>query len=393
MNTKKILLLLIAFLLFMPLLQKSFNWFAEKKLFGAIEIQTKPVFSSKSYFEGTWQETYNKYINDNFGFRNLLVLINNQIDFNIFNKINANGVINGKENYLFETAYINAYTGRTNTKIDSLKQASIQLKKLQDYLSSKGKALALIIAPSKAHYFPEFLPDTAKIIRENTYTTFTKLLKTQNVNYIDLNGYFLKTKFKYPVFSKYGIHYTCFGTCVVMDSLCKWNKAHSAFNQPKINYSTIIKTRPFEKDIQILEKQYKDKFIVNAIDEYDIGNGINLLCELPKTPISERPLVYWENKIEKSKRPKILIIGDSFGWGLSNIGIWEISDKFNFWYYNNTVYPESFTQNTPVTKHNILPEIEKYDIIWIIYTEPNLKEFNNSFYSKIFNEIMTKSSL
>ena len=55
---------------------------------------------------GVYQKRLDNKLASDFGFRSLLIKINNQLNFSLFNKVNAKGVIAGKENYLFETTYI-----------------------------------------------------------------------------------------------------------------------------------------------------------------------------------------------------------------------------------------------------------------------------------------------
>ena len=70
-----------------------------------------PVFTKENWFNGKYQDTSSKYINDNFGFRNDFIRINNQRVFMLYNEARANGVIIGKDNYLYEYGYIVAALG------------------------------------------------------------------------------------------------------------------------------------------------------------------------------------------------------------------------------------------------------------------------------------------
>ena len=58
-------------------------------------------FSAQSWFDGTFQESAQKFINDNIGFFPLFVIIHNQLEYSIFDNIYTGSVVKGKEKYLF----------------------------------------------------------------------------------------------------------------------------------------------------------------------------------------------------------------------------------------------------------------------------------------------------
>ncbi len=51
-------------------------------------------------------------MNQNSGFRNILVRLRNQLDWDLFRKPNATGVFVGKDDYSFARGYLNSYKGR-----------------------------------------------------------------------------------------------------------------------------------------------------------------------------------------------------------------------------------------------------------------------------------------
>src|SRR3954468_18075916 len=97
MAIKKALLIFILLFLFSFYFQKKSKLFLIKPLDGIKELASKPAFDVNGYFEGTYQEKYNKYINENIGFRPVLIRLVNQIDYDIFHTTNAPGVVLGKD--------------------------------------------------------------------------------------------------------------------------------------------------------------------------------------------------------------------------------------------------------------------------------------------------------
>ena len=109
---KKSLLIGIFCVLFIPLIQNTFNVFKTTyPLEGDVRLPSDVEFKKENWFSGEFQSQKEEYLNSMFGFRSLFVRLNNQIAYSIFNKAKAKGVIIGKENYMYEINYINGYTG------------------------------------------------------------------------------------------------------------------------------------------------------------------------------------------------------------------------------------------------------------------------------------------
>ena len=94
-----------------PAIQKKYAIFQVKKLDGDFVLTEKPVFSWTDWFDGRFQMTYDKYLEDHIGFRDFLVRLTNQIDYSLYRIPHAEGVIVGKDDQLIEYDYIRAYTG------------------------------------------------------------------------------------------------------------------------------------------------------------------------------------------------------------------------------------------------------------------------------------------
>jgi hypothetical protein len=82
-------------------------------------------------------------------------------------------------------------------------------------VSLLGKQVLVILAPGKASYFPEFIPDEmATITKLNTnYEGYKAELKESTVPFIDAHQWFrnMKDTSRYPLFPKCGIHWSKYG--------------------------------------------------------------------------------------------------------------------------------------------------------------------------------------
>lgn len=358
-SNKQILNILFAtimVLLFLPLVQMQFSVVKVNPLKGSIKKIERPRISTSSWFSEQFQSNAEKYLNQNFGFRNWLVRLNNQVKFSLFNIAQANGVIVGKENYLFEESYINAYYGN-----DFLGEATIndQLEKLsfiQNNLSTRNIDVILVFAPSKGSFYPEYIPDVYDTVRTITnYEYYVKRAKELDINHIDFSRWFINKKdtSKYCLYPKTGIHWSYYGMNLATDSLVRYIEKLRGIDMPDLLWDTII---------------IKNK--LTGVDN-DIEKGMNLLW-----PISNFEMPYPKIRIDQKNKtkPRAIVIADSFYWQLHNSGYSKsLFDKGEFWFYNKKIYPPKNNDKPEVSELVLLEEIYTNDVIILMVTEPVLK--------------------
>ena len=97
--------------LLLPLTQNVFHFAHEIPLAGAYVKPVKPRLSSSTWFNSSYQDSMNIYVESSIGFHSLLVRIRNQIDFSAFARMHGNDIIKGKNGELFEKLYIEKYYG------------------------------------------------------------------------------------------------------------------------------------------------------------------------------------------------------------------------------------------------------------------------------------------
>lgn len=344
-------------MLFLPLLQARLKWIAIQPLNGALAEPEYLRFSWNDWFASTYQEKKEQYVNACFGFRNTCVRLNNQLDFWLFRQANANGVIVGKENYLYERAYIDAYNGTDYVGLDSIENTANRLAYLTHQFNRRNKQLIIVFAAGKGSYYPEFFPDNFRLKKQNkrtNYFSLRKRLKAKNVPLIDFNTWFLQQKktSNYPLFPKLGIHWSHYGMSLVADSLIKAIEQFQQIDLGNLQTSGLT---------QSTTAQFEDK---------DIGDGMNLLVDLQGLKMAY-PVFKFEQL--KTKKPNVLVVSDSFFWGMYNAGISTVFDQTHFWYYNKQVYPESLTKELLTNQVDFEQAINANDVFIIMATEANLK--------------------
>ncbi len=362
--------------LFLPLIQMVKPFVEVGPLFGSIVPTAKDSLTLEAWFDGTYQENRNKYINEQFGFRNTAVRLHNQIAFSLFHKAKANGVIIGKEDYLYEIKYINAFRGAEEVSQPKVDSNLVMLKALQTKLKEKGIELVVIINPGKASFYPEFIPDEFPIVSNRSYySEYQKGLETRAIQHIDFGKWFreMKDKTPAPLFPKTGIHWSQYGATLAADSL--------------VNYCMKL----FGKDMNEFGWNKNDlplSTTMESVDD-DIGLGMNLYWPIDVLPMSY-PRVGVNDKCgvsfgNRGIQPKVAVISDSYFFNLMQLP-WapDIFSELNFYFYNKQLHhlPGGATTNTDVLSQ--MQDIEKSNVVFVMATECNMDKLGWGFISNAY---------
>lgn len=361
-------------MLFLPLLQSVFKFKKHiKPLKGAYQEVKEAEFSSNSWLNGNFQKTEDDYLNQNFGFRNYYVRLNNQIDYSLFNKANVEKVVIGQGGFLYESNYITSYFGENFVGKEILEEKFKKLKDLQDLFKELKITLAVVFAPGKATFYPEFIPeDWQQTKKLNNYEYTVEICKKLEIDYIDFNDWFLKLKniTPYDLYPKTGIHWSNYGALISFDTLTRHLEKQSKLNLKNLSISNI---------------SFSNELI--APDD-DIGLAMNLFKNIQPLPM---PYAKYEWTDDSTfTKPNALFIGDSYFWNLYYEGlINNVFHEAKFWYYNQTVYPETETQRE-VNKLNLINEIKKQKIITIMATDCNIHDFGWGFIEQAYSALKSE---
>lgn len=357
---KKILFGFFILLLIAPVIQNKLKLFNVKPLGGSFIEKQNPDLSLKTWLSNDYQNQEEAYLNEHFGFRNWLVRLDNQMAYSLFNDAKTNGVVVGKDQFLFQQAYIDAYYGTDFIGKDKIVNKISEIKKISDLLHQKNIDLLIVFAPGKASYYPEYIPDHLK--RENkqitNYKIYRQEIQKNKLHFIDFKKWFseMKDNSPYPLFPKTGIHWSSYGELLAADSLIKYIENLRHLKAPKIKINKV-----FISDTT----QYRDD---------DIEQSMNLIFDIP-----DLKMAYPSFKIvadSLSVKPKVLVVADSFYWGMFNWGIsHHVFDHSQFWFYNNSIYSNDFKTAKNTGEVSIIDETEKNDVIVLFTTDANLKEF------------------
>jgi len=365
-NIKKVFFYLLVIGLCVPLIQYFTHFSNEKALRGAIVEPAIPVLKLDSLNNGAFQEQYDRYFNEKFGFRASFIRLHNQFKYWLYNKAQANGVIIGKKGYLYEYNYIKAFYGHDFIGEDSIQKNVNRLLYIQETLKSMNKTLIVVLAPGKGSYYPAYFPDSCKTkVGKTNYVTYLKELRKQQVVHLDLKSWFLKMKktTKYPLFAQSGIHWSKYGELIAIDSLTKFMEKTTKKSFPQIKITSI----------EISEE--------NKDGDYDIGEGLNLMFQTATFPMAYPK---FEIKYPERNTHRTTFIADSYYWGSFNLGFSQsLFSNGKFWFYNNEVYPDHYEKPTLAADIDFKKEIEENEVIVLLSTDANLSRFPFGF-SELF---------
>jgi hypothetical protein len=352
-------------------LQLLFNVISTPPLSGYTPFVAKPVFSIDTWLQGKYQQTTDEYINHHIGFRSVFIRFRNQLYYSLFNETSAQQVVIGKEGFLYEQNYIDAYFGLDFVGSDSLSRQVHRIKKIQDTLDALGVHFAVVLAAGKASYLPEYIPDRflpKEASPLSNYSFLKKAFLQKDIHHIDLNSWFLSMKdtTSFPLYPKYGIHWSYYGESMVADTL--------------IRYTTSTKHRL----LPYYEREGVEWSTIPKFTDNDIGEGMNLLFDLPPFPLG-----YPTSRLivpQGATRPNAIVVGDSYYWGLHGSGF--SSDVFNdaaFWYYNKEVHFSDNTPSTTIAKINLPKKVSEQDVVFLLCTEASLNRLGFGFIETLYD--------
>lgn len=356
----------------LPSFQKYFSVFTFKPLAGEYIPAMKQNFSIGGWLDGEFQKSFDKYYEENIGFRNPLIRIYNQVDFSLFKTVHGGSIEVGKKGYLFETPYLMAHAGKDFIGNEEIDARIERIKFVSKTLKERGISVIIAIAPTKADFFEEYIPsfytlnDTAK----TNYEVYRKKLVDKDILFVDFNNYFLKLKktSPYPLYPKQGIHWSQYGMYLAADSLLNFMKEKTGINMKNLYCDGIE-----------LSSELRST-------DYDLGDLSNVLFEMCHDSMPY-PILRVEDNPAKSK-PNVLVIGDSYYW---NIYYTEIPGKIfngaNFWYYNHLVYTDSVPGKQKLDVASCMATVEKQQVIVILQTVSNLNKVGFGFFENMYGQL------
>lgn len=349
----------------LPLLTSLVKENSKPDLTGLVIADEKPKLNSESWFNGTYQAEMDDYNDDHWAFKEWMVRINNQLYYNLFHQIRVNGFVIGKEDYVFSESYIFSAFGDDLVNAEKVSDLMRKAKVVQDTLKKKGIDLLFVYAPGKGKYCMDYVQDKYKHpVKETNHDLFVRLGKQNNINQLDLYTYFetLKPAAPYPLFPKFGHHWSYYGECIAVDTIISHIEKLHGCDLPDLVWS----------EVEVVDTARSR--------DADVLKSMNLLTNPDQKMKLAYPKIAFEADTLKN-RTKVLTISDSYWYGPVYMGV--PSNCFaggQFWYYYNKVIPSPVPgEKIEVWQLDLKESIESNQVIMLLYSDGNLPAFGNNF--------------
>ncbi len=367
-SLQKILIIIVLLLLNAPWLSDVLGFKEPHPLHGESTIIEAPEFSFANLWRGEFQTSVDDFSRTNFLLRGMAIRTRNEIDYSLFFERHAKSIIAGSEGYLFEENYVLAALGLDAISEDTVSERVSRLSRLS---IATGVPFLVILAPGKGSYFREFLPkEYLEIMGQSEnrmYEMWLDQLVLKGLRFLDLNSFF---RLYTEVFPKNGIHWS------------EWAQV-DAINMISDTLLDILpdSLRPARL---MIDSSYRSTIMEGTDD--DIEQGLNLWRNIPDLEATYYN-THWED-VPAFKRPRILVIADSYAWGLVNKGLLREGYRDSeFWFYNQGVHGPNIVQKgaSPQTVHGFSTKAEfeqvisGFDAVVLLSTDANLPRFPFNF--------------
>lgn len=359
MKNKTLYIILFALLLMflcLPMTQEYRKLFDVKPLNGVNYKTEFPKFSMETFSDNKYQAQLEKYVSENFGFREIVIRLYNQYIWTFYHKTYSHFLVPGKGNWLFYTEAVNDYYGTEQKKWYKTPEdakdwfdKNIRLMcQLRNVLKTYNIEFLSFMAPSKPFVYPEYLPDRiTDTSTVNAMEYYDKGFIEAGFPHIEMTKWFkiMRDTLPYPVFPNMDMHWQ-FTAVYAYDSLFRFMNSLNNFGIPKIKYG---EPQPYLNDYQNDEATLNLMFpIKNKNTDYKLD--VEVECD------------------ENCKKPKVLFVGDSFIWGLEKYLPWnEIMEDVEILFYNSSVYKGFDKKSYKKEDINLLREMLKADYV-VFYT-------------------------
>ncbi len=370
-SLKRALFGALVVLLVSPAIQSRLKPIDIPELKGYFEPAPHPDLSWHSLLDNSYQPALERYVEDRIGFRAFLIRLRNQLGYSFFGLVRANNVLIGEDNVLFEEGGIKGFLGQDRRDDAEIRANVRKLKAVQDTLAGRGVLLVFAIAPDKANFYSNRIPKQFKNLprTESNYTAYAKQMRAKGINMIDLAQLFRvwKDTCSYPLFPRGGIHWSGYGITLAADTLFRYIERRAKLDLP---------------DFSVDGCELSDEA---RVTDDDVAQAMNLLW----TPTPYRmayPRVTFHKLRPDQRKPSLLLVGDSFGWGLINFYPYFptlFENKFQYWYYNKQVqWGEPATGkpgNHDVAALDLRQEMLAHDVVLLLFDQHNLAAMDYGF--------------
>ncbi|WP_084766980.1 DHHW family protein [Clostridium nigeriense] len=319
-------------------------------------LAMKPKFYYSDLKSGRFFKNYERYINDQFLLRNRWINLKS-ISENLLGKKENNGIIYGKNHYLFD-------------KFEKLDENNLykNINTLKSFINNSNSKFNIMIIPESFTIYKEYLPYGVDLVDEENYINNINLIfdELENTTSIDIVNTFKNSKDQY-IYYKTDHHWTSLG-------------AYLAYKE----FAIVNNIAPIE--ITDLRENRVDGFLGTYFSK---SKKINA---------KEDYILYYDNLNIDVKIDGVKVSG------LNNDDKWESSDKYSAFLNGNNgltvIKNDSIKNNSKIlvikdsyANSFIQFLINNYNEIYVVDLRSYSTGFNNFFKENRFNNVLIMYSL
>lgn len=369
---KKLCMWIFLLIIFMPITLGQIKSHTDIKfdvsLRGYTNSVEKPNLSLDTFLDGTFQSGYGTWFEENMPLRGVLTKTYNTIRYNAFylgnRPIGSNGSIY-EPAYLYAELAIGAYDYSIPENAEKLQDMVDHMNSVSNKLRQIDKYLYVYIAPSKADFCPEDMPDNYVALSEpgavNVTDLFREKISTTTVPYMICSD--MADELEYPAFYPTGIH---------------WSRTYEQLASQKIINDLCALSGKIYRNIDIQGDAESRK--IPFWRDSDVYNLLNVWVS-PDIDYYQYTVKATESK--SAEALKMLLVGDSFAEGLKK----DIKENIK----EDTIIlvnRNQFVIDQTETRHSIdgnwdnfdwQSYLDRVDFVVIEITEPLITEYTYDF--------------
>jgi len=211
MKRNLFLIIIFALILAAPTLDSFLHFSPVKDLFEKRLPIAAPAFPQSFSAIKEYPQSFEKFFNDNYGFRKTLVSTHSQMMDKIFNESPDSRAVVGKDDWFYfdnHNSLLDA-TGKAVIADELIERGVESFYQNWQEMRSKNIEYLLIIAADKSTVYPEFLPDYMKPAGPHRIDKFLTALKKKYPDFplLDLRPILLKAKETEIIYHKTDTHW------------------------------------------------------------------------------------------------------------------------------------------------------------------------------------------
>jgi hypothetical protein len=293
-------------LLLVPLLPPAAGLPEWAPLAGVEQEIGREALTARSWWSGAFQQSFEAWFARRLPLRAHLVRTDNQANLSLFGRVRTGGtaISIGRENWLYEQVYVRPYNRPARTDPAGVEENVGALRRLRDLLERRGVALVLVIAPSKAEIYPEYLtPELTRgrIARRSPYELMAPRLAAAGLDLVDGHRLFLEERARGGalLFARGGTHWNHYGASLVVGRIL------AALERRRPGRFVQLQLRGARVDDEVWST------------DNDLGELLNVWHRAPFRGPQTHPVL--ERAAAGRELPRLLFVGDSFSLTLATI--------------------------------------------------------------------------